>query len=100
MFYASLTNRIIHSKQETKTVTSNYTLEEFKEIMIDKSPTAIFHSEYSKKSPCWNITKLIMPSEGGVWVYASSAADKTPRFRTWEQFYNELAISGFDHVYF
>lgn len=100
MYKASLKNRLVHAKQVTVTKYENFTLDEFKQIMIEKSPTAIYNVLYSHETPCWHITKLIMTSEGGVWVYANNAADKTPKFKTWKEFYDMIAISGFQPIRF
>lgn len=100
MYYASLKNRLVHYKEEKKTVPVNFTFEEFKEIMLNKSPTAIYHTQYSEKEPCWNITKTIMPSHGGVYIYADSAADKTPKFMDWESFYKMLLYQGLEYIKF
>jgi len=102
MYYSSLKNSLVHQRIEMVSVTKfeDYTLEEFKEILVNKSPTAIYNIMYSTEKPCWHITRLVMPSDGGVWCYANNSANKIPRFKTWEQFYNMIKISGFQPIRF
>ncbi len=100
MFFASINNRLVKAREVKSIVYDNYSLEEFKKIMIEKSPVSLYHSMYSKKQPAYHITKRIMPSDGGAWIYANSAADKTPRLTSWESLYNELRIQGLEYITF
>lgn len=100
MFLASIKNRLVHYKKEVVTKIVDFTLDEFKDIMIEKSPVSIYHQMYSDTKPCYHITKQIMPSDGGVYVYADNAADKTPRLKSWESFYKELLYQGLEYIKF
>jgi hypothetical protein len=82
------------------TSVKDFTLDEFKKIMLEKSPVSLYHTMYSEKRPCYHITKPVMPTDGGVWVFADSAADKTPKLRSWESFYKELLYQGLEYIKF
>jgi hypothetical protein len=100
MFLASKTNRLTRDKVVTKTIQESFTQEEFKAVMMDKSPTTIFVLPYSSKIPCYYITKRIMPSHDGVELYANNWADKAPVFYSWKEFYDLLVSSGLENVRF
>lgn len=100
MYLASLTNRLTRDKLVTTTVQEDFSQEEVKAIMLDKSPIALYVIPYSEKIPAINITKIIMPSDEGVYLYWDSWADKTPIHYPWEKFYDMLRSVGLRHFRF
>ncbi len=98
--FAPLTTRLVRQTKVDAFQTVNLTLDEFRELMIEKSPESLWHGQYSAARPCYHITKRIMPTDEGVYLYADSAADKTPRFETWEKLYRSLQIQGLDQFIF
>jgi hypothetical protein len=100
-FYeASLKNRFVVYREVKHTVADTVPLEQFIEILLDKSPTAIYHQLWSADKPLYVIPKRIYRSHGGVIVYSNKWADKTPVFKTWKEFYDELRIQGMEHFKF
>ncbi len=100
MFEASLKQRLVTYKEVVTHVPVNRSLEEIKQIFIEMSPTSLYVIPYSNKRPCIHITKQIMPSHGGVWMYYDSWADKTPKFYDWDNFYFELNRCGMENIKF
>ena len=100
MFEASLKQRLVTYKEVVTQVPVNRSLEEVKQIFIDQSPTSLYIAAYSHKKPCIHITKQIMPSHGGVWMFYDSWGDKTPKFYDWENFYFELNRCGLENIKF
>lgn len=97
MFVASVQNRFYHKNGDAYT---NFTLDEFKAILIEKSPVSIWCDMYSPDVPLYNITRRIMPSDGGVWAYAHSAGHKNADLITFRDFYRELKVSGLENFRF
>lgn len=93
MFRASLKMRLATPRVITRTVFDPVSLEEFKRIMLDKSPVHLWCDKYSANHPCYIITKRIVPSDGGIWMYAHSWADKTPKLVPWDKAYRMLNVS-------
>lgn len=90
--------RLVHTETITKEIEVDFTLDEVKKLFLEKSPTVIIITKYSTKTPCMYITKQIMPSDMGVFMYYNSWADKTPRFYDWESFYHELKLNGLGNI--
>jgi len=100
MYIASIKNKLTRSKTVRNTIQEDFSLEEVKSIMLNKSPTCLFCLPYSEKKPCVHITKLIMPSHHGVYMYYDGWADKTPKYYNWKEFYNELLKMGLENIRF
>lgn len=99
-YEASIKNRFVTYKEVVNVVPVNPTLEEFIEILLNKSPTAIYHELWSKEKPLYEITKLTYRSHGGVEIFSSGWADKNPVFKTWKDLYDEFRLQGFEHFKF
>lgn len=100
MYFASIKNRLTRDKVVTATVQEEYTLDEVKAAMTERSPVSIYILPWSHKKPAIHITKTIMPSHEGVYMYYESWCDKTPTHYSWEQFYRELCYSGLSNIRF
>lgn len=100
LFMASIKNRLVREKQVVKTELEDFTLDEVKAVMLDKSPVSLWVIGYSELKPCIHITKRIMPSHGGVWMHYDSWANKESKLFTWEQFYRELKKAGLHAIRF
>ena len=98
MFFASIHRRLTKPKVVISTVDDPFTLDEVKQVMLDKSPVSIYVLPYSSKQPCIHITKRIMPSHNGVFLYYDAWADKTPKHYTWKEFYRELKSVGLENI--
>lgn len=99
-YEASIKNRFVTFKEIKSVVPVNPTVEEFTEILLDKSPTAIYHDLWSKDNPLYVIPKMIYRSRGGVEIYSNAWADKTIVFRTWQELYDEFRIQGLENFKF
>lgn len=99
-YEASIKNRFVTYKEVIKTVSVNPTLEQFIEILLDKSPTAIYHDMWSGDKPLYVIHKLIYRSHGGANVHSNAWADKTPVFKTWRELYDEFRFQGMENFKF
>lgn len=100
MFFASIKNTLGKYVENKTVVFEALSANEIKQIMFDKSPVQIYNILYSTKEPWMYITKRILPSHEGVYGYFNSAADKTPKYFTWPQFYWHLLISGLENIRF
>ncbi len=70
-------------------------VEEFKKLFIRLNPKFVFNTEHSEKSHLYEISK---PTDSGVLVACPVLVDKSFRPYTWEEFYKELKLSGFQYV--
>lgn len=99
-YEASVQNRFVTYKKRTVTDALIPTVDEFKKILIEKSPCFIFHDKYSSEKPCYEITKIVMPSDEGVYLTCPSWGDKTPIFHSWEEIHRAFRIQGFEYFRF
>lgn len=100
MFFASIKNTFGKYVENKTVVFEAFSANEIKQIMFDKSPVQIYNILYSTKEPWMHITKRILPSHEGVYGYFNSAADKTPKYFTWAQFYWHILVSGIENIRF
>lgn len=100
MFFASIKNTLGKYVENKVATFRAFSANEIKQIMFDKSPVEIYNTLYSTKQPWMHITKRILPSHEGVYGYFNSAADKTPKYFTWAQFYWHLLIGGLENIRF
>jgi hypothetical protein len=91
-------NILVHHKERSEKYFEPFTLEEFKTIMLEKSPVFIYNTMYSKDKPLYQITSRFMPS--GVEFFCASWADKTPKRVTLEKFYHRLKVDGLEYAEF
>lgn len=77
--------------------TEPVTLKRFIELLKKDTPSEIFHSYYSQKIPCYYITSY---EDDGVYIYANSAADKTPIKKTYTQIYREFRTQCLELFYY
>ena len=97
----SLINRdnvLVHHKERPEKYTEPFTFEEFKAVMLEKSPVFIYNTMYSNDKPLYQMTSQFMPS--GVDFFCTSWADKTPQRITLEKFYHRLKTDGLEYVQF
>ena len=91
---ASIKNVFYTTEEVVSTKVVPLPIEKVIDLMINKSPVHIYNTQYSRRKPCIIITKQIMPSDGGVYMYYDSWGNKTGKFVPWEQFYRQLILSG------
>lgn len=100
MYYGSLKMRLVKPREIVTTVYDAVTLEEFRQIMIEFSPTAIYNTQWSEKKALYTINKRIYPSDEGITFVCNSWAEKTPKFKTFEQFYYMILSEGMEYIKF
>lgn len=100
MYYGSLKMRLVKPREIVTTVYDAVTLEEFRQIMIECSPTAIYNTQWSEKKSLYDIKKRIYPSDEGITFVCNSLAENTTKFKTFEQFYYMLRAEGLEHIKF
>ena len=100
MYWASIKNVLYHEKEVKKVELVPFTFEEFKTVMIQKSPVMIYNTMWSEKKDFYRITKMISPSDDGVWMYCQGSADKTPKLWSWQGFYRHVKSNGIEHIKF
>jgi hypothetical protein len=91
-------NALVHYKERPEKYTEPFTFEEFKAVMLEKSPVFIYNTMYSNDKPLYQITSHFMPS--GVTFFCTSWADKTPEKETLESFYQRLKRDGLEYAKF
>lgn len=92
-------NVFVHYKKKDEHYTEDFTLEEFKKVMTEKSPVFIYCNEWSSKIPHFQITTRVMPSSG-FYYFCNAWADKTPVHTTIEEFYKKLQQPGLKYFSF
>ena len=100
MYYGSLKNHLVTTRLITKTVYDPISFEDFRRIMIEKSPVFIYNTMWSEKNRLYEITKQIYPSDEGITFICKAWADKSPKFKSFQDFYNMLLSEGIEYIKF
>jgi hypothetical protein len=84
-------NQFYHSEEVINYKINAITKEEFRNKFIKFKPEYLFNKQYSNKIPCWYFSNF---KPDGCEYYAHAWADKTPKFKSYEELYNRLSVDG------
>lgn len=92
-------NKFVHIKERTVKYSEPFSLDEFRSVLLDKSPTFIYCDEWSIDKPLYEIKARILP-EGGITYVCNSWSDKSPVNISIADFYVVLKLQGLERFRF
>ena len=84
-------NTFYHTEEIISQKVSAISKEEFVNKFKKFKPEYLFNSQFSNKIPCWYFVNY---KKDGCDYFAHAWADKTPKFKTFEEIYDKLSIDG------